>query len=643
MSIFDLNRKITYEHININKNSAEKWYEQLGATSSTLYTYGTTENEVEYLDTVLNKKLYKTFDCIKLNGDVTLNFSTVFSDSDIENNYIFLKYYYVKYYYYDSEWDRPIYRWKYCSINEETIDSGYTTVLGNAFKLAADKSFLLPKGEYSLKGWEIIKISKQPIVDYFYADDTYKIGCSPDKNNKVKDNLNVNKVIDSKYITDARDYGNYAFYSIPSYGINNKNIRIFGDLNKSDEGNYHNQKGINYCYKNDKNEEFSFGTSVKSKYFREESDKWYPIVLFNDFGWSINNIPSSNNPLEITVDENRTSVVISFNGNTKVYKLQHDDEIILYARKCADYCMNTPELYYGINSNPNFFNGTIKNDNFIFKLNDIKMYKFYDFLDSNSFTLRDDIYLNNKNEYPSDRYKKIIKSLDDIDLLITNPLAFNGSGTYYDKYYRAAYPYCNFFFATFNYNNMIEESNDISFNCPVINNEVDLQSYEWYMHFDNFSYDGELKWNTTIPDKYLNKYRKITLINNKTILNDNKMNGSGNPYTKESFINKGTTISYTNIFTNSITTSVGLINKNIYKMRWYARDISDDFKNKPYLFHGTTDDYPHSYDGDNNEHTIGNITLDINHSLVVNNKYESYANVNQPAIAIILWTKHENH
>ena len=101
MSFFDLNRKISYEHININKNSAEKWYEQLGATSSTLYTYGTTANEIEYYDA--GRKLYKTFDCIKLNGDVTLNFSALFSNSDIENNYIFLKYYYVKYYYYDNE------------------------------------------------------------------------------------------------------------------------------------------------------------------------------------------------------------------------------------------------------------------------------------------------------------------------------------------------------------------------------------------------------------------------------------------------------------------------------------------------------------------------------------------------------------
>ena len=56
MSFFDLNRKISYEHININKTSTKKWYEQLGATSSTLYTYGTTENEIEYY--AEGKKLY---------------------------------------------------------------------------------------------------------------------------------------------------------------------------------------------------------------------------------------------------------------------------------------------------------------------------------------------------------------------------------------------------------------------------------------------------------------------------------------------------------------------------------------------------------------------------------------------------------
>ena len=161
------------------------------------------------------------------------------------------------------------------------------------------------------------------------------------------------------------------------------------------------------------------------------------------------------------------------------------------------------------------------------------------------------------------------------------------------------------------------------------------------MQFDNFSYDGELIWNTKIPEEYLNKYRRVTLTNNKTILNDNGINGLGNPYTKESFTNKETTIDYINIFTNDITTSVGLITKDIYKMRWYARDITDDSKGKPYIFHNITPNN-HSYDGYNNEHTIGNITLNINHSLLVNNKYDS-ANVNQPAIAIILWTKHENH
>ena len=57
MSFFDLNRKISYEHININKTSTKKWYEQLGATSSTLYTYGTTENEIEFQSLPISKAI----------------------------------------------------------------------------------------------------------------------------------------------------------------------------------------------------------------------------------------------------------------------------------------------------------------------------------------------------------------------------------------------------------------------------------------------------------------------------------------------------------------------------------------------------------------------------------------------------------
>ena len=124
-----------------------------------------------------------------------------------------------------------------------------------------------------------------------------------------------------------------------------------------------------------------------------------------------------------------------------------------------------------------------ENDNFTFKLNDIKMYKFYDFLDNNNFILKDDIYLNNKNEYSFDKYKKIIKPLEDISIDFTNPIAFSGNGKYYDKYYRAASPYCSFFFATFNYNNMVEDFTSttgyIRFNCFVdSNNEVNPQKYE---------------------------------------------------------------------------------------------------------------------------------------------------------------------
>lgn len=639
MSFFDLNRKISYEHININKTSTKKWYEQLGATSSTLYAYGTTENEVEYYNA--GKKLYKTFDCIKLNGDATLNFSSVFSNSDIENNYIFLKYYYVKYYYYDSEWDRPIYRWKYSSINEQTIDSGYTTILGNAIKLAADKSFLLPKGEYSLKGWEIVKISKEAVSDYFYADGTYKIGCSADKNNKVKDNLNINKVIDSKYVTDAADYGNYAFYSIPSYAINNKNIRVFGDLDKSDNtGNYWNKNGIKYYYNDSTNKEISFGSSVNSQYFREADPILYPIILFNDFGWQIEDIPSSTNPLQISLNEDKTSVTVSFKGETKKYALKSNDEIVLYARPCKGYC-DPPQIYYGyLSSNQSFFTGTLKNDSFTFELNPIHMYKFYDFIDNNNnFILKDTIDIN-KNEFSNLNYRRIITNLEDEIISISNNYAYDGIGLY-DK--RIIYTPINFFFATFNYNKIYNQylSGSIysTFNYESINDSYGPVNSSWKMYFqqnDKELYEGKIT-EGKIEENKLNKIRKIIITNNQTILNDAIFRLNAATYRKNSISYTNKTLTYEDIFTNLVQASVGTIRKGTYETYWYGRDITKDTGG---VVHDT--ELEHNIIGKPVTILSDNIILNVDHSLSVNTRYTS-ANVDQPAIAIVLWTSHEEH
>ena len=645
MSFFDLNRKISYEHININKTSTKKWYEQLGATSSTLYTYGTTENEIEYY--AEGKKLYKTFDCIKLYDDAALNFSSVFSNSDIENNYIFLKYYYVKYYYYDSEWDRPIYRWKYSNINEETIDSGYTTVLGNAIKLAADKSFLLPKGEYSLKGWEIVKISKKAVADYFYADGTYKIGCSADKNNKVKDNLNINKVIDSKYVTDAADYGNYAFYSIPSYAINNKNIRVFGDLDNSDNtGNYWNKGGIKYYYNDENNKEVPFGSSENDKYFRET---YYPIVLFNDFGWSISSIPSSSKPLEIIVDENRTNITVSFDGNTKTYPLWEDDEIMLYARECTN-SYTKQEIKYGYISGQDTerFYGVLTNPNFKFDLNDIKIFNFYDFLNNNKFELKDNISLNDKTE--SRKYEKIIKkdryaiNVENLGDFIFNPAVNN---KYYNKY--ASTDYYSFFFSIFSYNQLFFPSKynyDVYLDFTFFDDDNRPQSWpqnpKRRMHP---VYNGNIVAYCQLIGETptnLNNEIEIVMNNNQKILNNNWIKTENRPSGGEELKTEINSMTYTHTLSATAEASVGLIKQGKYsEINYLGRNMTKDSTINGIALDG----YYHNTDSahENELKSFSKIKLNINRSLTINNKYASYANVNQPAIAIILWTKHENH
>ena len=643
MSFFDLNRKISYEHININKTSTKKWYEQLGATSSTLYTYGTTENEAEYYDA--GRKLYKTFDCIKLYDDATLNFSSVFTNSDIENNYIFLKYYYVKYYYYDSEWDRPIYRWKYSSINEETIDSGYTTVLGNAFKLDVDKTFLLPKGEYSLNGWEIIKISKEAVADYFYADGMYKIGCSADKNNKVKDNLNINKVIDSKYVTDAKDYGNYAFYSIPSYAINNKNIRVFGNLDKSDnEGNYWNKDGIKYYYNDSTNKEISFGSSVNDKYFREE---YYPIVLFNDFGWSISDIPSSSNPLKIRLDENRTNIVVSFNGDIKIYQLWNDDEIVLYARECTD--SYTPQqIKYGYiqGQDTERFYGVLTNPNFKFDLNNIKEFNFYDFINNNKFELRDNIYFDDKTEFH--KYQKIIKRDDNIiKTSLGNPAIFTFYPDKKDKYYNK---YDNqlkysFFFAIFEYEKLFfpsENSSSVYFNFNGFKNNGWPQESKWEMIHEYGTYSDYCLWSSTTEEIQTNLNNEINIIlnNNQKLLKDNWINPTAATTGKENLNRETNSMKYEHKFSATAEASVGLIKQGKY---WEINYLGSDMSKNNIINGIALDGYYHNTNFSHSDglKAFSKIKLDITRELTINSKYKDYANVNQPAIAIVLWTKHE--
>ena len=365
--------------------------------------------------------------------------------------------------------------------------------------------------------------------------------------------------------------------------------------------------------------------------------------MFNDFGWSINDIPSSSNPLEIIIDENRTNITVSFKGNTKFYKLWDDDEIMLYARECTN--SYTPqEIKYGYslydwNGLPPAFFGVLTNPNFEFKLNDIEIFNFYDFLKDNKFELKDNINLDDKNK--SYEYNKIIKKLDEnIITTMDNPFVFNPNvdNKYYNKYYRDS---SFFFISTFTYRNLLFPSGlnyNVYFNFNSLYNSGLPDNPEWVMRYKYdekpaycYRLEGEIPKNNKIEFK---------ITNNQRILNDSWIKFTttfGKDYLDEQETKK---IKYTHEFSANAEASVGLIKQNTYsEIQYKGRDITQDTTINGIAIKGF-------YHNTGFSHSDGltkpnNITLDIKRSITVNSEYASKANVNQPAIAIVLWTKHE--
>lgn len=691
MGIFDVNRVSIHKHININKNSSTPWYGQLAASSSNSGAYATTTHLIEYYDAKTNSIKSKKYDCIKLEYGTTLTLGWISSD-DLENNYMFLKYYYVKY-----DGASSVYRWQYSNIDSSSTEN-YTPPLGIASQINAEqKTAILPPGEYGLNGWEIVKISKNS-VDYYYQDSKHIINCKRDNKAKVKESYTDTKVIRPNYVGDM-SFDGYTYYSIPAYGINSDCIRICGDMNKTNkEGNFQNKAktGIQYYYYDRDNIQQNKGTSYDSLYFRE-ADPPYPIALFNDFCWgsegTADSIPSSSKPLKVTIDENKTSITISFGNKTKKWKLYEDDRIIFYTREPQDP-ITVPTINYATGNSSNKYYcclKTVEQNNFTVNLNNIKLYDFYNVYkkstedyendkwnydtSNNIWTLKDNISYEHVSELSSgylDLYKKIIINGGDYTYNMPKSPYKEYKFTKIDGKKEIDGKYCDIYQSNIPYNtSRLGISNNVTycylgFKCNEIRVSSDGMFNIKWMHNTLGELNLGLNQNggmfLYIPDNYIvttsptiTEQRVININNIQYIPLNSPFHNNKNMYNIHNFVagpteaqdtgyNVNYSIEYKSTFKNEIYTSIGMIKSNKYLTNKtqtldYQDPIWETFKTANY------DSTRTQYNQEDCE-TRWNYKFDMILDHTVKANYygtNTPANINQPAIAIVLWTSHEDH